>query len=173
MDSFLRQVVALSALWALCELLLPEGGVTRAVRLVVSLLVMTVLLTSLADALLQWTGTGASSVTATIGNVAFESTAETEVSARRGYTHAFLRSQANQAEDVCVRMANRAGYRASAAVYLQESGALERIDMRVIGALREDSPPLISVEELQRTITKAFEAETSRVRLIVGEGEAK
>ena len=60
MGAFLRQMVAMAALWTLEELLLPEGNLQKAARVVVSLLVMTVLLSSMVDLLRTWAGQGAS-----------------------------------------------------------------------------------------------------------------
>lgn len=166
MGSFLRNIVALAAIWALCELLLPEGGIQKSVRLVMSLLVMTVLVGSMADALSGLTGRTASHLTDALGSVAYESAQQAAANRDTEYTYAYLRSLANQAEDACVRMAKGAGYNARARVYLQESGALERIELQVIGPAREDTPPLVSPEELRLSITKAFQAEEFRVRLI-------
>ncbi len=164
MAGFLRNIVALSGIWALCELLLPEGGVQKMARLFISLLVMTVLVASLADALSELGGKSLPSLAGALGDVARES-ASAPLAAEAGYTQAYLRSQANQAEDACVRIAKNAGYVARAKVYLQAGGALERIELLVEGPLRQDSPPLIDPEQLRQTITKAFQAEDARVRL--------
>jgi stage III sporulation protein AF len=172
MGAFLRQIIALAALWALCELLLPEGGLARMARLVISLLVMTVLITSLIDVLGQWTKAGVSA-TESVGDVMLSSTETAAQSAEEAYAQAFLRSQANQAEDLCVRMARGAGYDAAVAVYVQTSGALDRIDLWIKGPLEPGTPPLIPTVELRQKIAVAFAADPSRVRLSVGEGEAE
>lgn len=166
MGSFLRNIVALAAIWALCELLLPEGSIQKSVRLTMSLLVMTVLVGSMADALSGLTGGTAYDLTDALGGVAYESAQQADTARETEYTYAYLRSLANQAEDTCVRMAKGAGYQAQTRVYLQANGALERIELVVLGPAREGDPPLVSREELRLSITKAFQTEESRVRLI-------
>jgi len=170
MGAFLRQIIALSALWALCELLLPDGGISRMARLIISLLVMAVLVTSAIDALKHWRSAEIS-VTETLGVAALNSVEEARQNNEASYAEAYLRSQANQAEDICVRMARGAGYVASAAVYLQADGTLERIDLIVKSALDSGAQPLFSAEELRQKIAEAFMIERSRIRLSVGEGE--
>ncbi len=174
MGIFLRQIVALAALWALCELLLPEGTLARMVRLVVSLLVMAVLLTSLVDALSGAAKGGLPSAKEAFGNVVFESAGVSQESAQDSYIRAVLRSQANQAEDICARMARKAGYEAVVAVYLRESGALERMDVQL---KRDNQPeaqvPLLSPRELRQSIAEAFAVDISCIKLMTDEGEAE
>jgi len=165
MGMFLRQIIALSALWALSELLMPEGGISSMARLVISLLVMAVLMTSAIDALNGWAGVEVS-VTQSLGAAALESAEEMQQRTEAGYAQAYLRSLANQAEDTCVRMAKGAGYAADTAVYLRDDGSLERIDLRVRHPLYGGTQPLISAEDLRQRIAEAFMADLSCVKLI-------
>lgn len=171
MGAFLRQMVAMAALWAIEELLLPEGNLQKAARLAVSLVVMTVLLTSMVDLLRGWAGQGAADWAGDMGAVAWESSQMAEAEqASAGYQRYYLQAQANQAEALCLRMAEKAGYQAEAAVYLLESGALESIRVRLGPAGEGENPPLIRAEELRRAIAAAFQVEEAKVQIIVGEG---
>ncbi len=166
MGSFLRGVVALGAVWALSELLLPEGGSQRAVRLILSLMVMTVLVGALSDGLSQLTGEMRPSMTESLGLAATQGYQQNQARQQQTYTRTYLRSLANQAEAVCIRMGSGAGYALTAQVFLHESGGLERIDLKLKGVLREGSPPLMTPEALRQAITKAFQTEDFRVRLM-------
>ncbi|MEA5014119.1 MAG: stage III sporulation protein AF [Candidatus Limiplasma sp.] len=171
MGAFLRQMVAMAALWTLEELLLPEGNLQKAARVVVSLLVMTVLLSSMVDLLRSWDGQNAAQWTQELGAIAWESSQGVgEEQAQAGYARYYLQSQANQAQALCLRMAQKAGYRADAAVYLQQDGALERIQLRLEEPGEGEGPPLIPAQELRRAIAAAFEAEEARVQVVMGEG---
>lgn len=171
MGPFLRQMVAMAALWILEELLLPEGNLQKAARVVVSLLVMTVLLSSMVDLLHAWAGQSTAQWIQELGAVAWESSQglgqEEEGAA---YTRHYLQAQANQAQALCLRMAQKAGYRAQVAVYLQENGALEEIQVYLAAPREGEGPPLIQAQELRRAIAAAFEAEEARVQVVMGEG---
>ncbi len=52
MNAFVRKLVALSTVWAFCELLLPDGKMQKMVRITVSLLMMLSLVSAI-SALLQ------------------------------------------------------------------------------------------------------------------------
>lgn len=170
MGAFLRQMVAMAALWTLEELLLPEGNLQKAARVVVSLLVMTVLLSSMVDLLRTWAGQGASQWSQELGAVAWETSKGTTEGAEAGYSRYYLQSQANQAQALCMRMAEKAGYQARVAVYLRESGALEEIHVRLGETGEGEEPPLISAGELRRAIADAFGAEEARVQVVMDEG---
>jgi stage III sporulation protein AF len=171
MGAFLRQMVAMAALWAIEELLLPEGNLQKAARLAVSLLVMTVLLTSMVDLLRGWAGQGVTDWVENMGAIAWESSQGAEAEqASADYERYYLQAQANQAEALCLRMAEKAGYQAETAVYLLESGGLESIRMRLRPIGEDGNPPLISAEELRRAIAAAFQAEEEKIQVIVGEG---
>ena len=47
MNAFVRQLAVLAGVWALCEMLLPEGRQQRMVHMAVSLMVMAALIGSL------------------------------------------------------------------------------------------------------------------------------
>ncbi|MEG0902414.1 MAG: hypothetical protein RSG96_09845, partial [Clostridia bacterium] len=115
MNAFVRKLAVLSVLWSLCELLLPDGRQQKMVRMTVSVLVMMVLVSSLSGLLM---GVGESQTPVV------ESAA---MLGEQSYARIALQALANQAERLCVRMAQNAGYVARAAVYLREDGALERV----------------------------------------------
>lgn len=171
MGAFLRQMVAMAALWTIEELLLPEGNLQKAARLAVSLLVMTVLLVSMVDLLRGWAGWGMADWNGNLGAIAWESSQGVQAGqAPTAYERLYLQSQANQAEALCLRLAEKAGYQAEAAVYLLASGGLDRIRMRLKPAGNGEKPPFISMEEIRRVIATAFQVEEEKITLIVGEG---
>ncbi|NLO85858.1 MAG: hypothetical protein GX096_10595 [Clostridiales bacterium] len=156
MNAFIRQLAVLSIVWSLCEMLLPDGRQQKMARMTVSILVMAALVTAIGTMLGQ-------DVTSFAQVPAFsEQTTPTE---QLPYSHTALRSVANQAENLCVRMANSAGYQASAGVYLREDGALDHIELCILQRLGDDVPPLISEDDLIARIAGAFEADASMVQL--------
>lgn len=165
MGAFVRQIVALSALWTLGELLLPEGGMQRAARLVISLMTMAVLLTTLGGMLgslenIQVSETLAQIVPAQEGSVTQE----------ENYAQIALRSYANQAEDACVRMGRKAGYEVRAAVYLRRDGSAERLELNCAAAQEK---PLLTPDELRESIAQAFAVDPERITLTMDGDVAK
>lgn len=153
MNAFVRQMAALSVVWSLCELLLPDGRQQRLARMTVSALVMAALVSAMAGLL----GGAAQS----IGLPAWSATVdETDTDA---YARTALTAVANQAEGLCERMAERVGYQASAAVYLRLDGSLERVTLRLAPSGREK--PLMSKEALVDAMATRLGVEASRVRL--------
>ncbi len=171
MGGFLRQVAVLGALWALVELLLPEGNLHKAVRLIASLLVMAVLLSAMVDMIQGWLKPGTASITSVLGQVAAQSSLQVgEETTQPGYTHYVLQAQANQARAFCQRMAENAGYKAEATVYVTESGGLGRIELWLEASKTQQSPPLIEPDELREAIRSAFGAEDAQVKVFTDEG---
>lgn len=150
MNAFVRQLAVLSVLWSLCEMLLPDGK-QQAVRMTVSVLVLTSLLGTAGKLISGGAELPAWSVRA-------------EQTGVQTYRRTVLASAANQAENWCVRMAHRAGYEAEAAVWLLETGALERIEMTV----KPSEAALVSMEELRRIIAQEWQTDAARVLLSEG-----
>ena len=156
MNAFVRQLAVLSVLWSFCELLLPDGRQQKMVRMTVSVLVMAALITAVGNLL--------KTDAAMVADIPTFSQTVGETG-ERSYAAATLRSIANQTENLCVRIAGRAGYAASAAVYLCEDGALDHIELCLSGWLKEDSPPLLNENEVKDRIALALQTEATRVWL--------
>lgn len=137
MEALIRQLAVLAAMWALCELLLPDGRQQRMVRMAVSLMVTAALVTTLGQVL---------------GNVPCAPmpvlSAQTASGKPSGYDRIALVSLANQVESYCVRLAKRAGYQAEVAVYLHGDGSVERIELQ----LAASTAPLMEKETLLQTM---------------------
>lgn len=129
MNGFVRQLAALAALWALCELLECNGRQQQMVRLAVSLMVMVALIASLGRLL----GT----VKQTEWPV-FSPTEQAQTTS--GYQRIALTSLANQAEQYCLRTARKAGYEAQCAVFLHTDGSVEEIRLCLS---RGETPPVM------------------------------
>lgn len=143
MNAFVRQMAALSVLWALCELLLPEGRTHRAVRLTAGVLVMTALLMS-AGRLMEKQLPTLTALAPQVQSAASVSYAETA-----------LRAAANQVKADCQRLARRAGYQAEAKAYLTLDGAVERIELFVSPT---EKTPLMTEEALQTMLAERYQA---------------
>jgi len=128
-NGFVRQLAALAALWALCELLLPRRQ--QMVRLAVSLMVMAALVLSLG----RFLGQAQQTDWPVFAQVQPARTVN-------GYQRIALTGYANQIEAACVRQARKAGYEAGAAVYLRQDGGVERIQL----SLRRGEKPLLMEE---------------------------
>ncbi len=149
MNGFVRQLTVLAALWALCELLLPQGRQQQMVRLAVSLMVMIALVSSLGQLL--------GSVRETDWPVL--SVAQ-PVEEATGYQRIALTSLANQAEQLCLRAARKAGYQAQAVVYLRTDASLERVELYLS---REATPPLMDEAALADTIAQLLSAAPQQI----------
>ncbi len=175
MGGFLRQVISLSGLWALAELLLPEGSLHKAARLCMSLITMAVLLVSMVDLVSGWLNTSLpEDAMEGLGALAQQSAEAAPAAATgAGYVEAYLTAQANQAENLCLRMARQAGYQARAAVYLRQDGGLERMQVQLLGPAPGPegtrATPLLAAAELRTALAKAFGAEESQVNVSEGE----
>ena len=151
MNGFVRQLAALSVLWSLCELVLPDGKQQQMVRMTVSVLVMTALLGSLGRLLSGGVELPAWSV-------------QIQQSGTQSYQQTALTALANQLENWCIRRAQSAGYQARAAVWLTQTGALERIEM----TLSVQHPPLITPKELQNQLAKMLKISPEQICLSEG-----
>ena len=155
MNAFVRRLSALSVLWALCELLLPDGRQLKLARLAVSALVMASLVSGLGGLL-------GSRV-----ELAWSEPAMAQSQPDEGaYARAALTSMANQAQGLCERVANRAGYDAAAAVYLRQDGSLSHAELRL--SPREGSPPLMTQAEVASRLAALFNADQDAIRLMDG-----
>ena len=151
MNALARQVAILSALWAMCELLLPEGKHQAMVRMTASLLMMSALLGTVSGWL------GRENDARPVLSMRIQQTSE------ETYQRAALTAMANQVRGCCVRMATRAGYQAEAVVYMTMDGALEK----VLLTLNERDQPLISPEELRNALAARLGVGEQRVQLSV------
>lgn len=154
-NGFVRQLAALAALWALCELLLPKRQ--QMVRLAVCLMVMAALVLSLGQFLghvqqTEWPAfAGAQSAEAVTG-----------------YDRIALTSLANQLEHACVQFARKAGYEARAAVYLRQDGGVERIRLFL---RRGETPPLMEETALTAALAKWLSLPAERMEWQALQGE--
>lgn len=151
MNGFVRQLAALSVLWSLCELVLPDGKQQQMVRMTVSVLVMTALLGSMGRML-------SGSVELPAWSVQIHQTGT------QSYQQTALTALASQVENWCVRRAQRAGYQAAAVVWVTQTGALEKIEM----TLSARQPPLITPGELRSQLAEALQINPEQIRLSEG-----
>lgn len=151
MNALIRQIAVLSVLWALCELILPDGKYQQMVRMTASLLVMTALLSTVSG----WLGNAPPAQTVMSVKVQQE--------AEETYQRTALTAMANQIERYCVQMAQRAGYQASAAVWLTMNGALDHASL----VLDEPETALVSPGELLSLLAEQLGVEEERIRLSV------
>lgn len=148
MNGFVRRMAVLSVLWSTCELLLPEGRNQQMARMTVGVLIMT----SLLSGLNEWAGQ----------TVRLPAWSEQVMAAgEESYQRTALAAYANQIENYCVRQAKKAGYTASAAVWLMNDGTLERIEMKVTA----DGAALLSAEELASHLALQLETDEEHIRL--------
>lgn len=153
MNAFVRQLAVLSVLWSFCELLLPDGKQQKMVRMTVSVLVMAALISAVSGLL----GSG--------GTLTVETPAFSQVGVE-SYERLALRSLANQAEGFCARLAGKAGYRASAAVYVSPDGSLDHAELCLWGWADSSVPPLLGEEAVAEKIAEQLGVEPARVWLI-------
>ena len=153
MNAFVRQIAVLSVLWAMCEMLLPDGKYQQMVRMTASLLVMSALLTTLGG----WMGKEQPAQPAM--------TMRIQQAAQDTYHRTALTAMANQLESYCVRMAQRAGYQASAVVCLTMDGALDHVQMQV----NQPDAALLPPGELAAVLADQLGAEEDRIWLSVEE----
>ncbi len=150
MNAFVRQLAVLAGLWALCEMLLPEGRQQRMVHMAVSLMVMAALIGSL-DGLLGSVRTAEWPVLRM----------QAAAAPLTGYDRIALTSLANQARSLCCRTAKRAGYRADAVVRLRTDGSLEGVELLL---QKDNSPPLMEENALCEAVAELLNAEVGQVR---------
>ena len=116
MSALIRQVVVLAVLWAACEMLLPVGTLQQMVRMTVSALVLTALLSTAGQTLHSQSASPPLAQQA----AAYSATA---------YRQTILRSAANQTADYLKRLAYRAGYDAEVSVWLTQEGGVDAVEL--------------------------------------------
>jgi len=139
--AFVVRLVVLSVMWAVCEMLLPEGKTQQAVRFTASLLVMLSLLSFMAQLM--------DVKTAPVSSGGIFTKAQVPPASK-----IYLRSRANQIRDYITALCLRAGYESHIVVYLTVDGALERVDMKLW--TKEGNQPLLSGTELGKWIAEAL-----------------
>ena len=148
MGAFVRQLAVLSVLWAVCELLLPDGRQQQMVRMTVSVLVMTALLSAAGDLLSK-------------APAAQPTLAQQAVKVSEGhYRQTALKAAANQTAAYCERFFAQAGYEAEGAVLLRMDGTLERIEI-----VFESHDGLRTPEKTARLLAQQLGIEAERIRL--------
>lgn len=154
MNAFVRQLAVLSVLWALCELLLPGGKQRPLVRMTISVLVITALLSTAG----QWL----SSLTLPASPTLAQQTVQTGADS---YRRTALTATANQIKGFCERLARRAGYEASATVFLTTEGALERVDLML-----RPQTPMMTPQALRGALAQRLGVEENRLMVNGAEG---
>ena len=149
MNMLIRQIAVLSVLWALCEMILPDGKYQQMVCMTASLLVMTALMSTISG----WLGKAQPSQP--VMSLRLQQAAEDS------YQRTALTAMANQLERYCVQWANRAGYQASAAVWMTMDGALDHIQLTI----GQPQAPLISAAELAQTLAQQLGVEEDRISM--------
>lgn len=153
MNAFVRQLAVLSVLWALCELILPVGKQQQMVRMTVSMLVMTALL-STAGSLLR----------PPYGEASPALAQQAAAASQASYRRTALTAWANQAESYCVRLAQCAGYAAQAAVYLTQQGRIDHIVLKV----QDEQHTLMNIPELQQTLAEQLSIREEQIQITDG-----
>ena len=148
MNGLVRQIVVLSALWALLELLLPDGRRQPMIRMTMGILVMTAFLTRAGAFLSGGTEMPAWSY-------------QLLESGAQSYRQTALKSLANQVENYCERQAERAGFEAEAGVWLRQDGSVEAIELR----LGSEQSALMSAEELREHLARQLQTEAGSILL--------
>ena len=153
MNTLVRQLAVLSVMWAVCEMLLPDGKQQQMVRMTASLLIMTALLTTVRG----WLGQPQTAQPAM--------TIRIQRSAEDMYLTTALTAVANQLENWCVNFSQRAGYQAKAAVWLSLDGGVDHIDLSLLSS----QTAVIPADELQQMMAGQLGVEINRIRLWVEE----
>ena len=153
MQAFIRQTAVLSMLWAVCELLVPEGK-QQMVRMTVSVLVMTALLSTVGE----WLQIQPKTAPALAQQV-------TQIS-QEHYRRSVLKAAANQTAAYCERFCQRAGYAARTEVFLRADGNVETIRLQL-----QAHNPLMDPEKIQRLLCDQLRIERERIVLSVAEAE--
>lgn len=149
MNAFIRQLAALAALWALCEMLLGESRQRHMVHMTVSLMVMAVLLRALTAAM-------GAMPPAQPSALLLQPAGEVVT----GYDRIALSSMANQLRTLCCGMIRRAGYDGDAAVSLSGDGALEE----VVLYLTPREPSAVGEKQLAESVGKLLGVPAGQVR---------
>lgn len=150
MSDFLRKLVALSACITLAELLLPQGDIRQAARLVLTLLVTLLLTTTLLELLSRARLSPQPEAPAAVLQAALE---EVDTQADERYRQTVLSAWANQLAERCERLCASAGYRVEAVAYLLPNGAAHHVELRLLS--KEETPlyaPALLPERLCQTL---------------------
>lgn len=147
MNALIRQVVVLAVLWAVCELLLPTGNLQQMVRMTVSALVLTALISTAAQALHSFSPMPPLMQQATVATSAT-------------YQQTVLRSAANQLANYCRRLASSGGYEADVMVWLTEEGGIDSIELSLM-----ESQPLIKPNALAEIIAAQLDISRQQIHL--------
>jgi hypothetical protein len=150
-NGFVVRLAVLSVLWAFCEMLLPEGKSRRMVQFIVSLMMMLSLIGFTADLL------GREAPHA--GNMPVLAETSPGVEGRR----IFLQARANQLRSYAIGLGERAGFRTDATVYMQENGAVERMELTLWK--RENGPPIMTGTALAETLARTLDILPEKVVL--------
>lgn len=153
MNALIRQIAALSVLWAICEMLLPGRKYQQMVRMTAGLLVMA----SLASTVFSWLDK--SPEAQPVMTVRFRQNAQ------ESYQRAALTAAANQMRSLCERLADRAGYQASATVYLRMDGSVEYVQL----TLKAKPQVLIPADELKKRLAQQLGVEEECIRFSMEE----
>lgn len=154
MNAFVRQLAVLSTLWALCELLLPGEKQRPLVRMTISVLVISALLSTAG----QWLSSLTVPASPTLAQQTVQAGADS-------YRRTALTAAANQVSGYCERLARRAGYEGSATVFLTAEGALERVEMTL-----NPQTPLMTLSALRGALAQRLGVEESRLAVNGAEG---
>ena len=148
MRDFVRQTAVLSVLWALCELVVPNGALQKLVRAAAGMLILTALLTT-AGRLLPGTTTASVSLSTQAQHASADS-----------YHRTALTALANQTQRYCEQLAAQAGYEARAVVTLWSDGALESVEIQLSAR-----SALLTWRELRSEIARRLDTQEERIRL--------
>jgi len=114
MNAFVRRLAVIAVLWALCEMLMPEGKPQQMVRMTAGVMVMVCMLSAAGGMMEPFVDVPAW-------------TAETEHTVEENYRRIALQAFANQLASYCERFFANAGYDAQAVVKLHEDGTVQQI----------------------------------------------
>lgn len=130
MNAFLRQMAVLGILTTLAEHLLPEGGLRKAGRMVMGLLMMLTILTSILNILKL-------PLPDIAGLMRFQQQAEFSMIRDPGsYRDAVLNSLRRQVQDAALRAAKDAGYAdAEVVAELSDKGEITAVHLRMTAAI--------------------------------------
>jgi len=156
MSAFVKQLAVLSVLWALCELLLPDSRQQHMVRMAVSVLVMTALLSTVGE-LLQ----------STPPNMPVLARQITQTSEAH-YRQTVLKAAANQTAAYCERFCERSGYTAQVSAFLRLDGRVERIEGWI-----SPTAPLVQLDDVNRLIADQLGVDAECIQLSVIGAEEK
>ena len=149
MNALIRKLAVLSVLWAVCEMLLPDGKQQQMVRMTLGVLVMTALLSAAGDAATQ-------ARLLPSAPAFWEQTAQVS---QESYRRTALTAAANQMKSWCERFCQKAGYTAQAMVTLGMDGKVQDISL----TLDQPLAPLMTPSELVQAMAKQLDLSVIRL----------